>query len=126
MWSMTRVRSAMRRRLGERPRRAQPGPTLVLGAYGVLGDMRRQARRLWLGDWQRDDEPGAEGADTFVVTPDDGDHAEPAAEPRRRGRRAAAVAGVLALAFIVGFAISSGGDNKLTAVQPQTPPAQLP
>jgi hypothetical protein len=96
--------------------------------------MRKQARRLWLGDWQRDDEsaspqPSAadphEG-DVVVVTPvDDGD-AQPA-DGRRKVPRA--VAGGLAIALLaaLGLAVSSGGnDQRVASVPSQAPPAQVP
>ena len=76
--------------------------------------MRKRARRLWLGDWQRDqeppppqpvaDEPGE--TDTFVITPmDDGDAAR--AAHRRNVRRRVAGLALIALCFALGFAVSS-------------------
>lgn len=90
--------------------------------------MRKRARRLWLGDWQRDQEPGAsqppaaDGADTVVVTSEnDGDE-----RPRSNQPRIAIVLG-LALACIAAFALFSGGNDKpVSSARSQTAPAQVP
>jgi hypothetical protein len=94
--------------------------------------MRKQARRLWFGDWQRgDDEPtaavGNDDADTVVVTPVDDSGAPLRPEPRRRIQpRMAVLLGIAALcAFGFGLA-SGGGDKKQTAARTQSPPAQTP
>jgi hypothetical protein len=107
---------------------------LLLRAYGVLPDMKKQARRLWLGDWQRDEEPplpqpvaaDLDGTDTVVITPeDDGDTL--AGERRRRGHRRLAGLAALALLCVLGFALSSGGSDKpVASQQAQAPQAQIP
>ncbi|MEA2482417.1 MAG: hypothetical protein QOC55_364 [Thermoleophilaceae bacterium] len=109
------------------------GSTLLLGAWGLLIDMRKQARRLWLGDWHRDDEAAAVAADPdqdeiVLLTPsDDGD--PPPAEPRRNVRRGVAAAAAIAVLCALGIALlSSGGSNNkpLAADTAQSPPAQAP
>jgi hypothetical protein len=94
--------------------------------------MRKQARRLWFGDWRGDEEPAhAQGAaadhdDTVVITPEDvGD--EQAAEHRRSIQRRVIGVAAVALLAAIGFAISSGRDDtSLVSEQAQTPPAQIP
>src|SRR3954452_16299024 len=104
--------------------------------------MRKQARRLWLGDWQREEEPersqpvAADGdqADTFVITPlDDEDARRPG--PRRNVKRGAILAAIAAVCALV-FVLSSGGNDKspasgrsdapLPQAQPQIPQGQIP
>lgn len=98
--------------------------------------MRKQARRLWLGDWNRDQEP--EQADTFVILPEEEAEVQPAERPRNMRRGAIALAGIALLAAL-GFAIGSGGNDKpVTAdetpatqtqtqqAQPQLPQSQVP
>jgi hypothetical protein len=96
--------------------------------------MKKQARRLWLGDWQRDDEPALaqpvaadlDRADTVVITPEDDGGTEPD-ERRRKGRRRLAGLAALALLCAVGFALSSGGSDKpVASQQAQAPAAQIP
>jgi hypothetical protein len=94
--------------------------------------MRKQARRLWLGDWHRDEEPTLsqpahpDQTDTVVITPLDDEDAQPG-EHRRNVRRGLAGLAVIALLCALGFAVSSGGDDKpLTSEQSQVPPAQAP
>jgi hypothetical protein len=90
--------------------------------------MRKQARRLWLGDWYRDDEPApprpaaADESDTVVITPeDDGD-----AQLRSVVRRVAALAALAVLCALV-FILFSGGDSKpVVAQQSQAPLAKAP
>ena len=93
--------------------------------------MRKQARRLWTGDWQR----GAETApaDTFVITPDEGPEVEPAPESARNSRRHILTGVAIATVVALALAISSGGqENRLSAVPrslpriQQVPPLQLP
>ena len=84
--------------------------------------MRKQARRLWLGDWQRDADPD----DTVVILPDDGEDEYVAPDERRPTVPRGVLAGV-AVAVLVALvlAISSGGSDKpLVSEQSQTPPAQ--
>lgn len=88
--------------------------------------MRKQARRLWLGDWQRG---GEEETDTVTILPVDDEAGEPpaqaAAEQRRKvprgtlGVAAAVVLFVLALTLL-----SRGGDEQLPSADSQAPPAQ--
>jgi hypothetical protein len=95
--------------------------------------MRKQARRLWLGDWNRDQEP--EQTDTFVILPEDEEESQPPRRPRNLQRGAAALAG-LALLAALGFAVGSSGDDPPVAsqptqtqqaqAQPQIPPTQVP
>ena len=94
--------------------------------------MRKQARRLWFGDWQREDEPartasGPDDADTVVITAVDDTDAPLRPEPRRRMQpRTAILLGIAALCALA-FGIASGGnDKKETAERTQTPPAQTP
>ena len=87
--------------------------------------MRKQTRRLWFGEWQRDEEPGA--ADTVLITPDDDGSEQPPTTQRRDVRRA--VAGVVALAALCAlvFALASGSDDTaLVSEGSQQPPAQAP
>lgn len=96
--------------------------------------MRKQARRLWLGDWHRDEEPtlpqpfaaDPDQTDTFVITPVDDEDAQPA-ESKRNVHRGVAVLAGIALLCVLGFALSSGGNDKpLTSEQSQGPPTQIP
>jgi hypothetical protein len=96
--------------------------------------MRKQARRLWLGDWQRDQEPAPprpvaanlDQTDTFVITPED-DVAAQSGEYRRNVRRGVAGVAAIALLFALGFAVSSGGNDKPPApAQSEVPQAQIP
>jgi hypothetical protein len=118
---------------------------LLLRAYGVLPDMRKQARRLWLGDWQRDGEPthpqpaaaDRHQGDTVVITPEDDGDAQ-LAEHRRNVRRGVAGLATIALLFALGFALSSGGNDKPLSSErsqvlqtqapqvPQVPQTQVP
>src|SRR3954451_7595136 len=116
-----------------------PGPrrsTVPLHAYAGLPDMRKQARKLWLGDWQRgDEEPpvthaiGADSdqGDTVVVRPDDDGVREARAEDRTNVRRGIASAAAIAVLCALGFVVLSGGDDsRLSSARPQVPPAQTP
>ena len=79
----------------------------------------KRARRLWLGDWQRDD---PDQIDTFVVTPEDEPDVDvKSAEQRRNVRLGLAALAGLALLFGLGVALSSGGgsDTPLVSQQPQ-------
>jgi hypothetical protein len=91
--------------------------------------MRKQARRLWLGDWRHDDEPTlsqSDQADTVVITPDDDGDVQP---PGLRGRNLRrSIAGGIALAILcaLAFALFSGSDDKQVASQQsQRPSAQV-
>ena len=94
--------------------------------------MSKRARRLWLGDWQRDadDRAGpADQDDTVVILPDDEGIDEQAALRRRNRQRAGATAAALAVLTALVLTLTSGGDdNRLTtaAQQQQAPPAQTP
>jgi len=87
--------------------------------------MNKRARRLWFGDWQRDDEE-PDVADTFVILPDDAATEAPV-EPRRNVRRGmATVAGVTAV-FALVFALTSGRDDgRPASATSQAPPTQTP
>ena len=94
--------------------------------------MRKQARRLWLGDWHRDQEPespqaaGPDQDDVVVIKPLEDDEAQ-APERRRELHRGAIALMAIAVLFGLGFAVSSGrDDNKSVAEQSQAPPAQTP
>jgi hypothetical protein len=89
--------------------------------------MRKQARRLWLGDWNRDqDEAPPQPVDTFVITPEDDVEAQPVEHRRIVQRRVAGLAAIALLAAL-GFAVSSGGsDNPVASVEGQAPAAQAP
>jgi|tagenome__1003787_1003787.scaffolds.fasta_scaffold20742268_2 hypothetical protein len=104
--------------------------------------MRRQARRLWLGEWQREDDAPAsqptadpEQADTFVISSADDEDAQGPVGPRHTVRRAAIVAAVAAACALVFVLLSGGRDKPVTAdqpaaqapqVQPQIPQGQIP
>jgi hypothetical protein len=103
--------------------------------------MRKQARRLWLGDWQRHEEPtrsqpGAadpDQSDTFVFMPDEDQEAQRPSDRRRKVRRGAILAAIAAFALAVFALSSSGGDKRAAAdrsdlpqVQPQAPQTQIP
>src|SRR4051794_41978775 len=85
--------------------------------------MRKQARRLWFGDWRRDEEPAD---DTVVISQveDETAEPEPVVERKRNVRRGAILAaGAIFIAAVI--ALSSGGDKKpLTSERATTPPAQ--
>lgn len=92
--------------------------------------MRKQARRLWFGDWRRDEElpqtRAANPTDTVLITPEDEPEAEPA-ERRPDARRAVATAAAAAFLAVLAFAVFSGGDDKaVVSDEPQTPPSQTP
>ena len=82
--------------------------------------MRKQARKLWLGDWQR----GQDSDDSVVFLPheDDGeDKRQPAL------RRGVVIAAAIAALFLIGLALSDNGDDKwLASVQSDVPPVQIP
>src|SRR3954451_16572692 len=92
--------------------------------------MRKQARRLWLGDWHRDDEPTlaqSDQADTVVIRPDDEDDAQ--APDLRRQHLQRSIAGGVALALLcaLAFALFSGNDDSPAVSQRvQRPSAQVP
>jgi hypothetical protein len=97
--------------------------------------MRKQARRLWLGDWRSDEEPASprplaadpDDGDTVVITPED-DWGAQHAEHRRRVRRRVAGLAAVAVLCALGFAVLSGGSDEqpLLSEQSQGPPAQAP
>jgi hypothetical protein len=86
--------------------------------------MRKQARRgeqtqrLWLGDWQRDE-------DTVTILPADEDDPSSAAATERSPRRAVALGAAIAVLSAAGFALISGGSNNSPTQMPQGQP-QLP
>src|SRR5437588_4122666 len=98
--------------------------------------MKQRTRRLWLGDWQRDDRTsevaGREPADSVLLTPPEDEEAAPTRDDGRSARRW--VAGLLVVAALIGvlFAISRGTASKpvalqsLQAPQTQVPPTQIP
>jgi hypothetical protein len=86
--------------------------------------MRKRARRLWLGDWDRDQESTLPDTDRVAITPVDDEDAPLEQHPRsiRRG-----LAGGLAIALLCAllFALfSGGGDKPVAAQQSGVPPAQ--
>jgi hypothetical protein len=106
--------------------------------------MRRQSRRLWLGEWQREEESprarqqaagDAERGDTFVISPLEGEDPGSPTGPRRTVKRAAVAAAVAALCALAFILASGGSDTPATSgrvaspppapapqVQPQVPP----
>jgi hypothetical protein len=91
--------------------------------------MRKQARRLWLGDWQqREDKP--EQADTVTILPvedeDEGDGGQAPVDHRRRNIQRGVALGALALVIALALALSSGNDKPLTSERSVVPPAQTP
>jgi hypothetical protein len=102
--------------------------------------MRKQARRLWLGDWQRGDEPTVrqpvaadpDGSDTVVITPEDDGNAQPPFLQRRNVQRAIAGVAAVAVLCVLGFGLSSRTEDTPVASErsqggsPQAPPAQAP
>jgi hypothetical protein len=102
--------------------------------------MRKQARRLWLGDWQRGDEPplrqpeaaDPDQPDSVVITPDDDGDEQAVAAHRRNMRRAVAGGAAVAALCALVFALSSRNDANQSASErsqgasAQTPPAQTP
>src|SRR3954454_20647002 len=92
--------------------------------------MRKQARRLWLGDWRHDDEPAlsqSDQADTVVIRPDDDADAQPP-NPRRRNLQRSIAGGIaLALLCALAFSLFSGNDDPaVVSQQSQRPSAQAP
>src|SRR5438046_1433909 len=100
--------------------------------------MRKQVRRLWLGDWQRDEEEPAvpqpvaadhDQDDTVVFIPED---AEPRPAQRPTMRRAIAVAAAAAALCALLLALTSGNSEKQPTAQSrqaaaaQVPPVQAP
>jgi hypothetical protein len=98
--------------------------------------MRKQARRLWFGDWQRDDEDptpsrhaaaGSDQADTVLITPIDDGPAERRAERRRQlKRRIAGGAAIAVLCALIFALFSAGDDNQISSARQETSPAQTP
>jgi hypothetical protein len=93
--------------------------------------MSKRARRLWLGDWQRDanDERAqpADQEDTVTFLPDE-EPVDEAAALRRRNRQRTVVTAV-AIAVLAGLILrlTAGGDEtRLTTSATQVPPAQTP
>jgi hypothetical protein len=89
--------------------------------------MKKQARRLWFGDWQREGAGEPEPADTFQILPDDDEDAAAPVDRGRNVKRGAILAGIAGICALV-FALSSGGSNKpLTSDRSDpVPPAQAP
>jgi hypothetical protein len=77
-----------------------------------------QARTLWLGDWQRDE-------DTVTILPADDDDPSSAAATERRRRHAAALGAAIAVLCATGFALISGGSDSSPTQKPQGQ-SQLP
>ena len=84
--------------------------------------MRKQARRLWFGDWQQ----GADQADTVVILPDEGADEQVQSEKSRPLINRGIVAGVsIAAVVALMLAISSANNDKtLASRQSPIPPAQ--
>jgi hypothetical protein len=95
--------------------------------------MRKQTRRLWLGDWRRDEEATPVAADpdqddVVLLAPTDDGELPPAKRPNSVRRGVAAAAAIAALCAL-GLALLSGGgtSNKpLAAETAQPPQAQAP
>jgi hypothetical protein len=93
--------------------------------------MRKQARRLWFGDWQSDQEPtrsraaGSDpGADTVVFIPDDEDAPRPS--DRKRNLQRGAILTAIAVFIAAVFALLSDGDKRLTSNRVEAPQTQAP
>jgi hypothetical protein len=93
--------------------------------------MRKQARRLWFGDWQRDQEATQSRsaasdpeADTVVFIPDDEDAPRPS-NPKRNLQRGAILTAIAVFIAAV-FALSSGGDKPLSSDRSEAPQTQAP
>jgi hypothetical protein len=89
--------------------------------------MRKQARRLWLGDWQqRQGDP--QQADTVTILPveDEDEGPPPPVDQRRRNIQRGVAAGALALVIALALALLSGDDKPLTSERAVSPPAQAP
>jgi hypothetical protein len=93
--------------------------------------MSRRARRLWLGDWQRDAEDErarpADQEDTITFLPDEEPVDEQAALRRRNRQRT--VLSAVAIALLAGLILSlaAGSDNtRLKTSATEVPPAQTP
>jgi hypothetical protein len=91
---------------------------------------RKEARRLWLGDWQQgqpDTAAEPDQGDTFVVLPADESDVKWRAERRQKMQRRAAIAAAVAVFVAAVIALDSGGNNtRFTAANQQVPPAQAP
>jgi hypothetical protein len=92
--------------------------------------MKKQARRLWFGDWRQDDEEPAGATDSVRLIPEEDPDPQPrqpqAQRPSDVGRRVAVFAAV-AVGVGLAFALISGGNDKQpTAESQQIPPAQVP
>jgi hypothetical protein len=88
--------------------------------------MRKQARRLWLGDWQqREDDP--QQADTVTILPvEDEDDGPPPVDQRRRNVQRGVAVAVLALVIALALSVLSRDDKPLTSERAVSPPAQTP
>ena len=79
--------------------------------------MRKQARKLWFGDWQ-----GSQESDTVVFLTDDEDDGGP---HRRLGR--GPVVALLAAVLLLALALSNNGSDKwLASVPSAVPPVPIP
>jgi hypothetical protein len=94
--------------------------------------MRKQARRLWLGDWQRG---GEDQTDKVTILPVDDEAGEPVgdeagrapAKQRRKVSRGAAAVAAAAILFVLALALlARSGNDQVTSAQSQAPPAPTP
>ena len=91
--------------------------------------MSKRARRLWLGDWQRDDDraTAVDQDDTVTILPDDETVDEQAALRRRNRQRTIVTAAAIAVLAGLILRIAAGGDDTpLRTTATQIPPAQTP
>jgi hypothetical protein len=88
--------------------------------------MSKRARRLWLGDWQRDDAAEPAQDDTVVILPDEEGEVEPQDHQRRNRQRAVATAAAATVLAALALTLFSGDDEKLRTTAAQAPPAQSP
>ena len=82
--------------------------------------MRKDARKLWLGDWR-------EGDDTFVITQPDDEDVESLPERPHNGRRALTIGAIAVALGALGLLLASDDSNRpQLSAQVQTPQTQLP
>ena len=88
--------------------------------------MSKRARRLWLGDWQRDQAAEPLQEDTVTILPDEEeDAAEPRNDQRRNRQRVVAAAAAATVLAALALTLLNGGDDKSSrTTAQQTPPAQ--
>jgi hypothetical protein len=94
--------------------------------------MRKRARRLWLGDWQRDQDlslsqpAAADQADKVTITPEaPDDQPRPRAAGQLDYRRAIVAAVAIGIACAAAIALLRGGGDEQVTSERSQPPAQL-